>query len=79
MMLTLQLPGSLIIARVRLPKHPNNTDAVNEQSELYLIMCEVATMMILCKKITDIPFPRLHTYTSLGSQWAADNVQFDIF
>ena len=64
--------GSLIIARVRLPRHPNNTDAVNEQSELYSITCEVATMMFLRGKVTTVPFPRLYTYAGPESQWAAD-------
>lgn len=64
--------GSLIIARVQLLRHLNNTDAVNEQSELYSITCEVATMMFLHGKVATIPFPRLYAYASPGSHWAAD-------
>jgi hypothetical protein len=64
--------GSLIIARVRLPRHPNNTDTVDEQSELYSITCEAVTMMFLHGKATSVPFPRLYTYAGPGSQWAAD-------
>lgn len=64
--------GSLIIARVRLPKHPNSTNTVNDQSELYSITCEVATMMFLHGKVTTVPFPRLYAYAGPGSQWAAD-------
>lgn len=63
---------SLIIARVRLPRHPNSTNAVDEQSESYSITCEVATMNFLCENLTTVPFPRLYAYAGPGSQWAAD-------
>lgn len=64
--------GSLIIARVRLPRHPDSTDAVSEQSELYSITCEVATMAFLQEKVTTVPFPCLYAYAGPGSQWAVD-------
>jgi hypothetical protein len=64
--------SSLVIARVRLPKKLNSTDSVNEQSVLYSISCEVATMIFLGEKITTIPLPRLHTYAGPGSQRAVD-------
>ena len=64
--------GSLVIARVRLPRHPDSTDAVTEQSEIYSITCEVATMTFLREKVTTVPFPCLYVYAGPGSQWAVD-------
>lgn len=64
--------GNLVIARVRLPRHPDSADAVNEQSELYSITCEIATMNFLREKVTTVPFPSLYAYAGPGSQWATD-------
>lgn len=63
--------GTLVIARVRLPRHPaNSSDSVNEQSELYSITCEVATMTFLRENVSTVPFPCLYAYAGPGSQWA---------
>lgn len=51
----------IIIARMRLPKHPNAIDA-NEDSEKYAIECEVATMRFLQNKVKSIPCPKLYAY-----------------
>jgi len=64
--------GRLIIARVRLPRHPDSTDSANEHSELYSIECEVATMNFLHEKVTGVPFPKLYAYEGPGSQRAAN-------
>jgi len=55
----------LLVARVRLPKHPesNATDADEE----YLIQCEVATMEFLRGSVRTVPLPRLHAYEAPGS------------
>ncbi|KAF2805991.1 uncharacterized protein BDZ99DRAFT_466286 [Mytilinidion resinicola] len=62
---------SLIIARVRLPRHPESNDDVNEESELYAIECEVATMRFVQGKATSVPSPCLYAYAGPGSQQAA--------
>lgn len=64
--------GTLLIARVRLPRHPDSNDRVDEKSELYAIECEVATMEFLGESIEGVPFPRLHAYEGPSSQRAAD-------
>jgi hypothetical protein len=63
--------GRLIIARVRLPRHPD-TDSEHDDSEQYSIQCEVATMEFLHENVTGVPFPRLYVYEGPGSQRAAD-------
>jgi hypothetical protein len=68
----LAVDGRLIIARVRLPRHPNSTDSANEHSELYSIECEVAQMKFLHENVTGVPFPKLYAYEGLGSQRAAN-------
>jgi hypothetical protein len=64
--------GRLIIARVRLPRHPDSTDGVNEHSEMYSIQCEVATMKFLHENFKSVPFPRLYAYEDTRSQRAAN-------
>jgi hypothetical protein len=61
---------SLIIARVRLPRHPDSDENITEDSELYAIQCEVATMQFLQNKVTTIPTPKLYAYEPPGSQQA---------
>lgn len=64
--------GTLLIARVRLPRHPDSNDRVDERSEIYAIECEAATMEFLGESIEGVPFPRLHAYEGPSSQRAAD-------
>ncbi|KFX90719.1 hypothetical protein V490_06300 [Pseudogymnoascus sp. VKM F-3557] len=64
--------GRLMIARVRLPRHPDSTDSAHDDSEQYSIQCEVATMEFLHENVTGVPFPKLHVYEGPGSQRAAD-------
>ncbi|MCJ1466191.1 hypothetical protein MMC07_004810 [Pseudocyphellaria aurata] len=62
---------TLVIARVRLPRHPDSSaDAINEQSELHSITCEVATMTFLRETVSTVRFPCLYAYAGPGSQWA---------
>lgn len=44
--------GCLIIARVRLPKHLDGADGIDEDSETYLMQCEVETMKFLLENVT---------------------------
>ncbi|KFY94495.1 hypothetical protein V500_03236 [Pseudogymnoascus sp. VKM F-4518 (FW-2643)] len=64
--------GRLIIARLRLPRHPDSAGRTNDDSELYSIQCEVATMEILHENVTGIPFPKLYAFGGPGSQSAAE-------
>ncbi|KFZ14755.1 hypothetical protein V501_03062 [Pseudogymnoascus sp. VKM F-4519 (FW-2642)] len=64
--------GRLIIARVRLPRHPDSAKRVNDDSELYSIQCEVATMEFLHENVTSVSLPKLYAFEGPDSQWAAD-------
>lgn len=64
--------GQLIIARVRLPTHPDCAERVNDDSELYSIRCEVATMKFLHESDTNVPFSELHAFEGPESKRAAD-------
>jgi hypothetical protein len=68
----LAVDGRLIIARVRLPRHPDSTDSAIEHSELYSIECEVAQMKFLHENVTGVPFPKLYAYEGPGSRRAAN-------
>jgi hypothetical protein len=64
--------GKLAIARVRLPRHPDSNAAANEESELYSIECEVATMGFLQDhppKLS-VPIPEIYAYERPGSEKA---------
>ncbi|KAF2498506.1 hypothetical protein BU16DRAFT_570967 [Lophium mytilinum] len=63
---------SLVIARVRLPRHPESNERVSDESELYAIECEVATMQFVHERITSVPSPCLYAYATPGSQQATD-------
>jgi hypothetical protein len=63
---------SLVIARVRLPRHPDVPATVREEDEAYGIACEVATMEFVRQRLSAIPIPRLYAYEGPGSQLAAD-------
>ncbi|KAK4130796.1 hypothetical protein BT67DRAFT_452142 [Trichocladium antarcticum] len=64
--------GSLVIARVRLPRHPDVPATVREEDEEYGIACEVATMEFVRQRLSAIPIPCLYAYEGPGSQLAAD-------
>ena len=64
--------GSLVIARVRLPRHPDVPATVKEEDEAYGITCEIATMEFLRQKLSAISVPCLYAYEGPGSQLAAD-------
>ncbi|UKZ76491.1 hypothetical protein TrVFT333_004197 [Trichoderma virens FT-333] len=65
-------PDHLLIARVRLPKHPdsNAPDAADE----YLVQCEVATMEFLQANIKTGPIqiPKIYAYEAPGSAKAIE-------
>ncbi|KAM6506820.1 hypothetical protein FALCPG4_018643 [Fusarium falciforme] len=63
---------SLIIARVRLPRHPDTLPTVNETDEQYSIACEVSTMRFVRQRLPTVVVPRVYAYEGPGSQLAAD-------
>jgi hypothetical protein len=64
--------GSLVIARVRLPRHPDLPSTVSEEDELYSIACEVATMRFVRLNLPRVTVPRVYAHEGPGSQFAAD-------
>ena len=63
---------SLIIARVRLPRHPDTLPTVNEKDEQYSIACEVSTMRFVRQTLSTVVVPRVYAYEGPGSQLATD-------
>jgi hypothetical protein len=64
--------GALVIARVRLPRHPSTPPTVCEEDELYSIACEVSTMQFVQQRLSAVTVPRVYAYEGPGSQLAAD-------
>ncbi|KAI1188976.1 hypothetical protein F5B17DRAFT_393082 [Nemania serpens] len=62
---------SLVIARVRLPRHPDTPVTVTEEDEAYAIACEVATMELVRQRLTAVSLPCVYAYESVGSQLAS--------
>lgn len=63
---------SLIIARVRLPRHPDTPQTVNEKDEQYSIACEVSAMRFVRQRLSTVVVPRVYAYEGPGSQLATD-------
>ncbi|KAI0509158.1 hypothetical protein F5B22DRAFT_617901 [Xylaria bambusicola] len=61
---------SLVIARVRLPRHPNTPMTVIEEDEAYAISCEVATMQFVRQRLSAVSLPCVYAYEGVGSQLA---------
>ena len=63
---------SLVIARVRLPPHPNSdkTTISTDKSATYAIECEAATMSFLQSKPISVPAPKLYALALPGSEQA---------
>lgn len=63
---------SLIIARVRLPRHPDTPPTVSDEDELYSIACEVSTIRFVRQKLPTVVIPRVYAYEGPGSRRATD-------
>lgn len=64
--------SSLVIARVRLPRHPDVLPTVSEEDESYAISCEVSTMQFVAQKnLPSVVVPQVYAYEGPGSQRAA--------
>ncbi|KAK0609564.1 hypothetical protein B0T17DRAFT_621611 [Bombardia bombarda] len=64
--------GSLVIARVRLPRHPDTAPTISQADEEYAIACEVATMNFVKRNLPTIRIPAVYAYEGPGSQLATD-------
>lgn len=62
----------LVIARVRLPRHPEIPDALDERSELNSIQCEVETMRYIKDRLPSIAVPEVYAYAGPSSNHAED-------
>jgi len=62
--------GSLIIARVRLPRHPDTPVTVTEEDEQYAIECEIATMEFVRRNAPTVRVPEVYAYEKPGSEFA---------
>lgn len=61
----------LVIARVRLPRHPDAPVTYSSEHDRYLIDCEVATMKFVRQSLPGIKIPRLYAYEAAGSSYAS--------
>ncbi|EPE05967.1 hypothetical protein F503_02796 [Ophiostoma piceae UAMH 11346] len=59
--------GRLVIARVRLPRHPSLLASYTAEDERYQIECEVATMHYVRQKLPRVKIPRIYAYEPAGS------------
>ncbi|KAH7230078.1 uncharacterized protein BKA55DRAFT_545394 [Fusarium redolens] len=64
--------GSLVIARVRLPRHPLALSSVSEEDEQYAIACEISTMHFVKQRLPKLAVPCVYAYEGPGSQLALD-------
>ncbi|MBE3048929.1 hypothetical protein IMZ48_41810 [Candidatus Bathyarchaeota archaeon] len=62
---------SLVIARVRLPRHPDMPATYGDDDEQYSIDCEVAAMTLVRQKLPGLNIPRLYAYEGVGSDLAS--------
>ncbi|OAQ66198.1 phosphotransferase enzyme family domain-containing protein [Pochonia chlamydosporia 170] len=63
---------SLVIARVRLPRHPDIPQTVSEEDEEYSIACEVSAMRFVRQRLSNVVVPQVFAYEGTGSQLAAN-------
>lgn len=61
---------SLIIARVRLPRHPEALPTLKDEDEEYSIACEVSTMHFVRQRLPNMVVPRVYAYEGPGSHLA---------
>lgn len=63
---------SLVIARVRLPRHPELLNTMTQDDEEYMMQFEVATMQYINHKLPNLAIPTLYAVAQPGSQLAMD-------
>ncbi|QYS98531.1 hypothetical protein H0G86_005710 [Trichoderma simmonsii] len=62
---------SIVIARVRLPRHPDIPATVSEEDVAYSIGCEIAAMEFVRLRLNAVSLPRVYACEGMGSQRAA--------
>ena len=62
--------GDLIIARVRLPRHPHLRSEITEADDGYAVKCEIATMDFVRACVSGITVPHVYAYEGPGSSRA---------
>lgn len=61
---------SIVIARVRLPRHPDTPATVSEEDVAYSIGCEVAAMEFVRLRLNAVSLPRVYACEGMGSRQA---------
>ena len=64
--------GTFFIARVKLPRHPDDDDTVDEDSVSYMRKCEIATMNFLQERVEAVSVPQIYGWAMPGSQNAQE-------
>ncbi|KAL6695870.1 hypothetical protein J3F84DRAFT_372241 [Trichoderma pleuroticola] len=62
---------SIVIARVRLPRHPDIPTTISEEDVPYAIDCEVAAMEFVRLRLNTVSLPRVYACEGVESQQAA--------
>lgn len=62
---------SIVIARVRLPRHPDTPATVSEEDVAYAINCEVVAMEFVRLRLNAVSLPRIYACEGMGSRQAA--------
>lgn len=62
----------LVIARVRLPKHPDLPDTLDYQAELRSVRCEVETMRYVKYHLPNLVVPEVYAYAGPSSKEAEE-------
>ncbi|PTB59070.1 hypothetical protein M431DRAFT_527659 [Trichoderma harzianum CBS 226.95] len=62
---------SIVIARVRLPRHPDIPVTVSEEDVAYSIGCAVAAMEFIRLRLNAVSLPRVYACEGMGSRQAA--------
>ncbi|ATY63594.1 hypothetical protein A9K55_008939 [Cordyceps militaris] len=70
--------GSLVIARVRLPRHPEVSLTATDNDLEYAIECEIATMRYVRSKLPNVTIPRIYAYEPAGSPPQLGNMLLDM-
>lgn len=62
----------LVIARVRLPKHPDIPAPLDQRAELRSVKCEVETMRYIKNQIPTLVIPEVYAYAESSSKEAEE-------
>ena len=54
--------SDIIVARIRLPRHPRLPREITEEDELYAVRCEIATMKFVRETVEGINVPHIYAF-----------------